>query len=77
MCVCEGLDEPDNTSVYAAHGGATPVCGGDIAGCCRGRLIVYWKEHLQERTGINTCCFKMKQLGQDEAGEARKDGIRG
>ena len=47
---------------------------GGVAGCCRRE---YWIEHLQERTGINAGCSKMKQLGQDEAGEAKMDAIRG
>ena len=38
---------------------------------------MYCKEHLQGRTGINPGCSRTKQLGQDSAGEARTDGIRG
>ena len=41
------------------------VCiGGSI---CKGRLV----------SGINPGCSRTKQLGQDSAGEASKDGIRG
>ena len=65
--------EPDNMWVYAACG-AGPVC---VAGYCRGRSSVSWRERLQGQTGINPGCSKMKQLGQDSAREARKDGIRG
>ena len=50
---------------------------GVVAGCCRGIPSVYWREYLEGKTGINPGCSKMKQLGQDEAGEVRKDGIRG
>ena len=32
-----GRLNPDNTRVYVAHGGTSPVCGGGVAGCCRGR----------------------------------------
>ena len=46
-----------------------------VAGCCRGRLSVYWREYLQERTGINPGCSWIKHLGQDSAGDARKEGI--
>ena len=41
------------------------------------RPSVHWRECLQGRTGINPGCSKTKQLGQDEAGEARKDKITG
>ena len=32
---------------------------------------------MQGWTGINPGCSKMKHFGQDEVGEARKDGITG
>ena len=32
---------------------------------------------MQGRSGINLGCSRTKQLGQDTAGEARKDRIRG
>ena len=32
---------------------------------------------MQRQTGINPCRSKMKQLGQESVGVARKDGIRG
>ena len=57
--------------------GASAICGGGVAECCRGRSIVYWREHLQGQTGIKASSSKTEQPGQDEAGEARKDGIRG
>ena len=45
-------------------GGVDPVCiGGSV---CKDRLDC-------SKIG----CSKMKQLGQDSAGEARKDGMRG
>ena len=53
---------------------ASLVCGRGVAGCCRGGPSV--RECLQGQTGINPGCSKMKQRGQDSAGEARKDGIR-
>ena len=43
--------------------GVVPVC-------------MYWRECLQGWIRINPGCSKMKQLGQDEAGEERKDRIR-
>ena len=58
-------------------GKAQYVCGGGGAGCCRGRLGVYWRECLQGQTGINPDWAQTKQHGQDEAGEVRKDRIRG
>ena len=66
--------EPNNMS--AAHGGASPICGGAVVGCCRVRPSVYLRERLQGQSGINPGCSRMKQLNQDSAGEARKDGIR-
>ena len=39
--------------------------------------VCMWRERLQGQTGINRGFSKMKQLGQDSAGEVRKDGIRG
>ena len=50
---------------------------GGVAGCCRVRHSVYWRERLQGWTGINPGCSKTEQLGHDKAWEARKDGIRG
>ena len=38
---------------------------------------VSWREHLQGWTGINAGYCKTKQLGQDKAGEVRKDMISG
>ena len=67
MYAGDGLHEPDNMRVYAAHSGAGPVCRWGVTGCCKGRLSVYWRECLQGQTGIKPCCSKMMELGQDEA----------
>ena len=56
--------------------GESPIRGGDVAGCCRGRHNVYCREHLQGQTGINLGCSKMKQHTEDSAGKARKDGVK-
>ena len=42
-----------------------------------GQAQCVWRERLQWQTGINPGCSRTKQLSQDSAGEARKDGIRG
>ena len=47
-----------------------------LAGCFMGTSSMCWRECLQGWTVINPGCSKMKQLGQDSEGEARKDGIR-
>ena len=72
MYVEDGLDKPDSMSVYATHGGASPVCGAGVAGCCRGRPSVYLRERLHSPD-----CSKMKRICEDQTREMTKNGIRG
>ena len=54
-----------------------PVCrgggGGGVAGYCRCRTSVCWREQTGKKPG----CSKMEPLELDGAEKARKDGIRG
>ena len=58
LCVCmkgcmQGIVwiEPDNMCVYAACGMASPVCGGGVAVCCRGKPSVYGWSVCKGRLG--------------------------
>ena len=58
--------EPDNMSLCCMWWGKPSMWRG-VAGCCRDRPSMYWRECLQGRTGINPGSSKLKQLGRDEA----------
>ena len=47
----DGLDKPDNTYVYDAHVGASPVCGASAAEGYNVDPVCIWREHLQRQMG--------------------------
>ena len=65
-----GLDQMI-TWVYAAHG-TSLVCG-EGSGCCRVDPVCMLVDAYERWTG----CSKMEPVEPDDAGKARKDGIRG
>ena len=78
-CCCTGLVIQKGKQIVigcAGCGGVSTAVGGSgvvgVDPVCRSIL----RKRLQGRTGINPGCSKMKQFGQDSAGEARKDGMR-
>ena len=70
--VRSGLNQIIHESMLHVEGHSQSGCEWGVAGCCMGSPSVYCRECLQGQTGHS----KTKQLGQNSAGEGRKEEIR-